>query len=420
MNEYTNLDNINFDLIPVDPFWNTSSEKEQKMHKIHAYPAKFPAFITNKAINFGKNSGRDIKIIADIFCGCGTTALETRRSGIDFWGCDINPVATMIAKAKSQKYDTEKLLNYLNSILNYYNSRGNNDYYLNSSERMRYWYKKEQYNELFKLREVIKSVVSSDKLYNLFFICAFSNILKSSSVWLTKSIKPQVDPKKTPSDVISSFIKQCEFMISANDEIDFNDSSFSTIITGNFLNNEITPPNIDMIITSPPYVTSYEYADLHQLSAIWLEYASDYRELREGSIGSLYHQYDFEEESEKLNNSGKRITLKLNEHIKSKTRSVTKYFLDMQEVTKKTYSILNANGLALFIIGNTEYKEVRIDNALHLSESLFNAGFSKLFISKRKISKKILTPYRDSKGRFTTNSDGRKVYNEEFIIIGEK
>ena len=27
---------------------------------------------------------------------------------------------------------------------------------------------------------------------------------------------------------------------------------------------------VDLIVTSPPYVTSYEYADLHQLSSLWL------------------------------------------------------------------------------------------------------------------------------------------------------
>ena len=81
---------------------------------------------------------------------------------------------------------------------------------------------------------------------------------------------------------------------------------------------------------------------------------------------------------------------------------------------------MNSNGAALFVIGNTEYKTVRIDNAKHLAESLLDAGFSSLHVSKRKISNKILTPYRDKRGKFTTNANGRKVYSEEFIIVGRK
>jgi len=55
-----------------------------------------------------------------------------------------------------------------------------------------------------------------------------------------------------------------------------------------------------------------------------------------------------------------------------------------------------------------------------LSEALFNAGFTEVSVTKRKISNKILTPYRDKWGKFTSNANGRKVYSEEFIIIGRK
>jgi len=48
-----------FDSIPIDTFWNTGEEKELKMHRIHAYPAKFPAFITTKALGFAKQSDLD-------------------------------------------------------------------------------------------------------------------------------------------------------------------------------------------------------------------------------------------------------------------------------------------------------------------------------------------------------------------------
>lgn len=57
-----------------------------------------------------------------------------------------------------------------------------------------------------------------DELYRKFFLCAFSNILKSCSRWLTKSIKPQIDPKKQPKDVLSSYIYQVNMMRKANME----------------------------------------------------------------------------------------------------------------------------------------------------------------------------------------------------------
>ena len=209
-------------------------------------------------------------------------------------------------------------------------------------------------------------------------------------------------------------------MYSANEEIEDYGSTESNIVTGNFLSDSWDIPSVDMIITSPPYVTSYEYADLHQLSSLWLGYADDYRDLRIGTIGSLHHDYDFSNKRKGLNSTGLEIVTLLLDQYKSKARSVAKYFLDMQTVAQKAYSILNSNGVALFVIGNTEYKEVRINNAQHLAEALFAAGFSSVHAAKRKISNKILTPYRDKRGKFTTNVAGRKVYSEEFIIIGRK
>lgn len=96
-------------------------------------------------------------------------------------------------------------------------------------------------------------------------------------------------------------------------------------------------PSVDMIITSPPYVTSYEYADLHQLSSLWLGYVDDYRDLRNGTIGSLHHDYNFNKELKRLNSTGlKIVTLLLDQH-KSKARSVAKYFLDMQAVAQRRF-----------------------------------------------------------------------------------
>jgi len=77
--------------------WDFGGEREPLMHRIHAYPAKFPAFITPKAVAYAQARGVTVNRIADIFCGGGTTALESKRLGTPFWGCDINPVATLIA-----------------------------------------------------------------------------------------------------------------------------------------------------------------------------------------------------------------------------------------------------------------------------------------------------------------------------------
>jgi len=414
------IHNFNFEAVPIESYWNSSDESELKIHQIHAYPAKFPAFVTTKAINYAKEIGLSINTIADIFCGCGTTAFESKRNKKNYWGCDINPVATMIARTKSKKYQLARLLKYYKKITSNYRKQDIKDVYNDASERLTYWYSKGQYNKLFYIRSLIIENTPWNSDYRDFFLCAFSNILKGSSRWLTKSIKPQIDPKKRPTDPYKLFNNQCNKMFKAIENLPSVDQKVNKIITGNFLDTSLRFSKTDMIITSPPYVTSYEYADLHQLSSLWLGYSEDYRELRNGTIGSLHHIYNFDNERKNLNNTGYEVVKQLIKKEKGKARSVAKYFLDMQKVVKRTYKILNNEGMALFIIGNTEYKTVKIDNARHLAESMFDAGYKEVSVTKRKISRKILTPYRDKKGKFTTDSRGRKVYNEEYIICGRK
>jgi len=415
-----NIKQTDFESVPVDPFWNTG-DKEFKMHRIHTYPAKFPAFITTKALEYAQDRSINTNLIADVFCGCGTVAFEAKRCNIDFWGCDINPVATMIAKVKSRKYQPQRLQEYYKDILSAFDLLTvDENCYNSANERLQYWYDKEHYEDLFRLKAAIEESIPSGSDYRLFFICAFSNILKATSHWLTKSIKPQTDPKKILADVKTAFEEQCTFMMAANEESDISGSSKTKIVTGNLLDSSVNKPKVNMIITSPPYVTSYEYADLHQLSSLWLGFVEDYRQLREGSIGSRHHVYNFERELKRLNNTGTHIVFRLLDQNKSKARSVAKYFLDMQKVAKTCHSMLCDGGMALFVIGNTEYKGVRIDNVRHLAESLQNSGFSDIRVTKRKISNKTLTPYRDEQGHFTSDDKGRKVYSEEFILIGRK
>ena len=412
---------INLAELEVNKYWNTSNEKELKIHRIHAYPAKFPAFITNKVLSLTGTYFKRPELIADIFCGCGTVAFEAKRNNIDFWGCDINPVATLIARTKSNSYNIDKLTDYYENIMIIYNKLG--DYPVNyeqANERLKYWFAKNEYINLFRLKMAIEQVVPINSKYYLFFMCAFSNILKKTSRWLTKSIKPQLDPYKKPADVIQSFKEQFRFMVTAVIETKILARSKTKIVTGNFLDSKIKKPKVDMIITSPPYVTSYEYADLHQLSSLWLGYTDDYRKLREGSIGSLHHSFKLDKVIISLNATGQSIVNKLLEKDKSQAGAVAKYFWDIQLTIKECERMLHKDGLAIFVIGDTEYKGVRIENSRHVSEALLESGFQEVLVTKRRISGKILTPYRDRLGRFSSVSTNKKIYHEEYVIIGRK
>ncbi|MBK7966587.1 MAG: hypothetical protein IPK10_15815 [Bacteroidetes bacterium] len=72
------------------------------------------------------------------------------------------------------------------------------------NERIHYWFKIQQTEDLYRLLTAIKKKVPKGKYRNFFFV-AFSNILKRSSKWLTKSIKPTIDKQKKDYPVLNTF-----------------------------------------------------------------------------------------------------------------------------------------------------------------------------------------------------------------------
>ena len=403
--------------------WDFGDSKEDLIHRIHSYPAKFPAFITTKALQYAEENGVEVKTIADVFCGCGTAAVEAKRNGKNFWGCDINPVATLIAQVKTRHYCDAKLERYFSAVKDrFYSISTTEEDYEKINDRIKYWFEEKNIEYLLKLKKAIKLEVSNHSPYQKFFLCAFSNILKPTSRWLTKSIKAQVDPHKSPRNVMEAFEGQFALMRKANGENIFPESGSNVqIVKRNFLSIKPKKPVADLIVTSPPYVVSYDYASIHQLSALWLGFAYDYRDLRKNMIGSRYGiKTPLKSDIKKLCGLGKRTYKNLLQTDRRKAVSVARYFIDIEKTVTKCRNILNSKGMALFVIGNTQYKDTEIDNAGYLAECMEKAGFQDIETMSRKISSKTMTPYRDSRGRFTRDSTKRKVYNEEFVVTGRK
>ena len=403
--------------------WNFGDEREDPIHRIHSYPAKFPAFITTKALQYAEQQGVNVRIVADVFCGCGTTAVEAKRNGKNFWGCDINPVATLIAKVKTRHYQDAILVRYFDAIKDdFRRTEPDPEDHARISDRMRYWFEERNIEDLLRLDKAIRRQTPATSPYRTFFLCGFSNILKSTSRWLTKSIKAQLDPHKSPRGAMEAFKDQFALMRKANQQNRFPVPDPQVRIrTQNFLTATEPDRRVDLIVTSPPYVISYDYAEIHQLSMMWLRYASDYRTLRKNMIGNQYGIDPPELAAIKaLSPTAEETYRGLLHEDRRKAHSVASYFLDMDKAIAKCGRMLNDGGMAVFVIGNTQYKNVKIDNAKHLVDCMKRADFFSVETIPRKVSLKNLTPYRDARGRFTRDSTQRKVYGEEFVVIGRK
>lgn len=406
-----------------DARWDFGDKRDDPIHRIHSYPAKFPAFITTRALQYARDRGVRVQRIADVFCGCGTTAVEAKRNGKRFWGCDINPLAALIAQVKTHSYRDSVLTRYYDSIHTHYlRSITAPEAYARVTPRMRYWFEDQTIDELLRLEHAIRSNTTSGSAHRRFFLCAFSNILKPTSRWLTKSIKAQLDPNKTPRPVLTAFESQFALMRAAN-----NDNWFPsppapvTIRTLDFLATRPANRFADLIVTSPPYVTSYDYASIHQLSTLWLRYNTDYREIRNKMLGNQYAVSPPDPVAlRSIGAPAAAAYRRLLREDRRRARSVGRYFLGIDRAIQHCAHMLNAKGMLFLVIGNTQYNGVTIDNAAHVAHCMMRYGLTDVHLIPRKLSRKTMTPYRDTRGRFTRSSKHRTVYGAEFVVVGTR
>lgn len=412
-----------FSKIKEDKSWafEDSSRKDTSYasHGYHRYPAKFIPQLARRCILENSQEG---DLVVDTFCGCGTTIVESLIHGRRSIGTDVNPVAILISKAKITPIEPEKLNKEKERLFNLIESKNeieNKEF----NERIVYWFPDKKVRlELLSILKNIKSLEDED-LRN-FFLCGFSQILKNCSIWLAKSNKPTRDFNKKQQEPINAFKRQINSMIKGNLEL-YNLTRGKLLKDNKAILSDArkipTKENsVKMIVTSPPYVTSYEYADLHQLTALWFEYTNNLNEFREGFIGSI-HKQDIDH-----NGIKSQLALKTIEDLYKKSKKeafgTKNYFLEMQKCFQEMYRVLEPKRRACIVIGNTKLKGVDILNAEIFVEIMNNLGFKTYKIIKRAVPSKILPQTRDSKsGRFakTENAD-RLAYNSEFILIMEK
>jgi len=418
----------NFSTLAFDDTWSFANKKHEiYSHNYHRYPAKFTSPLANKLISSESQEG---DLVCDTFGGCGTTLLEAKLLGRQSIGFDINPVAKFITEVKSKAIQPKKINKAYVRLNESIDSCKNleNDYF-STHERIQYWFSEQSY---LSLNMIYYSIVEEEN-HNIqkFFLCAFSHCLKNCSRWLMKSIKPTVDKNKMEVDVIKVFQRHTERMIKKNILLyEYLKNSNRLNLKSKIELRDITKLNtdlsVDLIVTSPPYVTSYEYGDLHQLTILWFgqkkyrkwqRFLKNHQDFKSQFIGSSIQPLTISPQSSHL--AGKIVNDLLQKDI-GLAKKVNNYFTKMEQSFRVMHRLLKKNKKLCVVIGNTKMKDVSILNAEISCEQLVNMGFTQDQVIKRNANtNKMVAPYRDkTTGKFTSIASSNKMvaYHEEYIL----
>ena len=332
-------------------------------HSLHPYPAKFIPQIPNALIQELSSVG---EIIADIFCGSGTTLLEALQLKRHALGIDANPLATLISKAKTTPLTAlefkelvahrsvcEELLEVTKVSTDdlFHSSRMfKSTCWRPESNVCEFWFLPHVVEELAELRSIICSI-SSD-LARRVCLVAFSAIIVAVSKQDSDTRYVRREKMIEPGDVVRRYLNQFDSTINAVREMsDLVESRFSCEILNTDILDAPETEQFDLVVASPPYPNAYSYHLYHRTRLIWLGY--DPERFKKIELGS-HRKYS----------------------SKSRTRATPETFQqEFEKIFIWLRQRLRNRRYACFVIGDSTIDGRRIDNASLLVAAGAENGF---------------------------------------------
>jgi len=402
------------------------AETKEVTHSYHQYPAKFVPQLARELI---KNYTGEGELIWDPFCGSGSLNVEAFRNNRHSIGTDINPTAVLISRVKTTPLDPHKLSLYREELLEAANSSiiRNKIFYISNGvldgniSLLDKWFSDSNLRELAHILWCIDK--NRIPKYSEFMLCAFSAILKKSSYWLNSSVKSQIDPNKHPERPLVYFERQLRTMEKANSLFYLENSINKTRVSifkhdaKHRLPKRVT--DIDCIITSPPYLVSYDYSDIFRLSTYSLFPQEDYSKFRKAFVGTPLKRLRIGQCS-LLDFIKPTVNSICEAGIR---RTVSEYYRDIVVYFRNAKYHLKKGGSLIMVVGDTKLRGIEIPNAYFLAEIGTRSGWSLEEAYTRDIPVKILPTLRDvDTGRFTNRANGNwaERYNREYVLVFKK
>ncbi len=246
--------------------------RTKHVHRLHPYLGKYvPQLVEIFLRKF------EPQTVCDPFCGSGTTLVEANSLGIASIGCDVSAFNCLLAKVKTNKYDTVKLEFEIKDILSKttaeINRAGIREEFVEkeATPYLKEWFAPKALFQLLLYRSFIGNYEYSDALKIILSRSARSARL-TTHFDLDFPKKPQTEPYfchkhhricRPTSDALTFLSRYSQDTIKRIKEFSkLRTDAPVTVIGGD--SRKIGFPSFDAVITSPPYVGLIDYHEQHR------------------------------------------------------------------------------------------------------------------------------------------------------------
>lgn len=393
-------------------------------HCYHDYPARM---IPQVAGNILDLFGCDAKLLFDPYSGTGTSLVEGTIRGINVVGTDLNPLARLIAKAKTSTPDlrlVDKQISKFNKfVLGYTPIPPTIPPIIHGVSRLDFWFKESVIEKLYWLREFIQSI--EDKPTRLFFQVAFSETVRESSNTRNEEFKLY----RYSAEKLATFNPDVFVMMSQKLQRNRTGLQKYLAIIHNLKNTPvssvygfntvtgipqdyISPASVDIVVTSPPYGDSHTtvaYGQYSRLSAAWLE-LEEPGKIDRKLMGGVTVKKSINFPSNALNAAIEQIS----KTDKKRALEVSAFYLDLYSSISNVAQIIKPLGYACYVVGNRKVKGIVLPTDIAVKDFFQSCGFEYVNIFTRSIPNKRM-PLKNS----PTNTAGvlDSTMTQEYIVV---
>ena len=186
----------------------------------------------------------------------------------------------------------------------------------------------------------------------------------------------------------------------------------TSLLEGNALDFEI--PNIDLVITSPPYINAFDYGRTMRLENLWLATLTEecLRKKKSKYVGTEKIDIKKEKENLEILKKSELLNQYFNEILEQDVKRaliVKKFFEDMEKNLMLVYKCLNYGGKYIIVIGNSNIRKVNIESWKVLNDLATNIGFVRI----NYFNYVIQNPYI----RIPRKEKGGKINNDYVLVL---
>jgi tRNA G10 N-methylase Trm11 len=327
--------------------WAFSDFRTWGLHFIHKHEGKADPWLARSALNIALPEGKGV--VLDPFCGSGTFIADAPLMGVNAVCVDVNPLSTLITNVKCNlhRLDLSEVREAVVAIAR----RG-------GSKALK------EHSAIKAAIDEVSSGLTRDFLY----------------VMLSRQVGRR-------GDVYAGFIEDSVYFYlqayasrKLMEILGVEAMGSCTVICGDVL--EVELPQVDAIVTSPPYFDAVDYVTLvsQHLKILGLVESPEVVDVR--MLGSKSRRALSLRGLEELPPSAKEVIriLRFKGRIEKALR-ILQYLLDMKKALEKFYKALRPGGRAVFVVGRYHHWragsiEIEVDGAKIIEDLGETVGFS--------------------------------------------